>query len=95
MRDNYGVDHNVVGSTGASNFLLPPVHMFVITSNLMQMLTSRGMFVDLPSEDQYAYINKVTRVSKSSVGTLDLNIYAIGLCVLPSSLNCDATMWLS
>ena len=41
---------------------LPPGHTFVVTSSLMQMLTARGLFSRLPSEDPHAYIAKVRAV---------------------------------
>ena len=38
---------------------LPTCHTFVVTSSLMQMLTARGLFSGLPSEDSHAHIDKV------------------------------------
>ena len=47
---------------------LPPGHTFVVTSSLMQMLTARGLFSGLTSEDPHAHIAKVRAVCKSYVG---------------------------
>ena len=38
---------------------LPTGHFFVLTSSLMQILTARGFFSRLPSEDPHAHIFKV------------------------------------
>ena len=46
---------------------LPPDHTFVVTSSLMQMLTTRGLFSGLPSEDPHAHIAKVRAVCKKTV----------------------------
>ena len=35
---------------------LPPDHTFVVTSSLMQMLTTRGLFSGLPFEDPHAHM---------------------------------------
>ena len=43
---------------------LPPDHTFVETSTLMQMLTTRGLFSRLPSEDPHAHIAKVRQCAK-------------------------------
>ena len=47
---------------------LPPGHIFVVTSSLLQMRTARGLFSGLPSEDPHAHIAKVRAVCKSCVG---------------------------
>ena len=44
---------------------LPTGHNFVLTSSLMQMLTARGLFSGLPSEDPHDHIAKVRAVCKS------------------------------
>ena len=49
---------------------LPPGHTFVVTRSLMQMLTARGLFSGLPSEDPPAHIAQVRAVCKSCVGRL-------------------------
>ena len=54
---------NIVDSDGP--LFLPPLpqgHTFVVTSSLMQMLTTRGLFSRLPSEDSHAHIAKVKAV---------------------------------
>ena len=48
--------------------VLPPLphgHTFVVTSSLMQMLSARGLFSALPSEDPLAHIAKLRSVYKS------------------------------
>ena len=51
---------NIVDSDGPLVLpLLPTGHTFVVTSSLMQMLTARGLFLGLPSEDPHAHIAKV------------------------------------
>ena len=65
---------------------LPTGHTFVVTSRLMKMLTARGLFSGLPSEDPHAHIAKVRAVRKSCVGRPDLDQDVIGLRVFPLSL---------
>ena len=67
----------------------------MVTSSLMQMLTARGLFSGLPSEDPYAHIAKVRAVCKSCVGRPDLDLDVIGLRVFPLSLMGEASMWFS
>ena len=43
---------------------LPTVHTFVVTNSLIQMLTARGLFSRLPSEDPHAHIAKVRQCAK-------------------------------
>ena len=59
----------------------------------MQMLTSRGLFLGLPSEDPHAYIAKVRAVCKSCVGRHDLDLDVIGRRVFPLSLTGEAAIW--
>ena len=66
----------------------------MVTSSLMQMLTSRGLFSGLPSEDPHAHIAKVTAVCKSCVGRPYLDLDVIGLRVFPLSLTVEASIWL-
>jgi len=76
--DNYKVNHDVVGSMGAIVVPpLPPGHTFVMTSIVMQMLTSKGLFVGLQSKDPYSHLGKVKRVFMSSVGRSDFDMDAI------------------
>ena len=72
---------------------LPTGHTFVVTSSLMQMLTARGLFSGLPSEDPHAHIAKVRVVCKSCVGRPDLDLDVIGLRLFPLSLMGKAAMW--
>ena len=58
---------------------LPQGHTFVVTSSLMQMFTSRGLILGLPSEDPHAHIANVRATCKSCVGRPDLNLDVIGL----------------
>lgn len=58
MNDNGRVDINITSSDGP--LVLPPLlpgHTFVVTSILMQMLTTRGLFVGLAADDLHAYID--------------------------------------
>ena len=71
---------NIVDSDGP--LVLPPLptgHTFVVTSSLIQMLTARGLFSGLPSEDSHAHIVKIRVVCKSCVGRPDLDLDIIGL----------------
>ena len=85
---------NIADSDGP--LVLPPLpigHTFVVTSSLMQMLTTRGLFSALPSEDPHAHIAKVRAVCKSCVGRPDLDLDVIGLRVFPFSLTGEAAIW--
>ena len=84
---------NITDSDGL--LVLPPLpsgHTFVVTSSLMQMLTSRGLFSGLPSEDPHAHIAKVRAVCKSCIGRPDLDLDVIRLRVFPLSLTGEATI---
>ena len=65
----------------------------MVTSSLMQMLTARGLFSGLPSEDPHAHIAKVRVVCKGCVGRPDLDLDVIGLRVFPLSLTGEVAMW--
>ena len=65
----------------------------MVTSSLMQMLTARGLFSGLPSEDPHAHIAKVRAVCKSCVGRSDMDLDVIGLRVFPLSLTGEAAIW--
>ena len=63
------------------------------TSSLMQMLTARGFFLGLPSEDQHAHISEVRSVCKICVGRPYLDFFVIGLRVFPLPLTGEAAIW--
>ena len=65
----------------------------MVTSSLMQMLTARGLFSVLPSEDPHSHIAKVRAVCKSFVGRPYLDLDVIGLRVFPLSLTGEAVIW--
>ena len=65
----------------------------MVTSSLMQILTARGFFSRLPSEDPHAHIAKIRAVCKSCVGRPDLDLNVIGLRVFPLSLMGEAAIW--
>ena len=65
----------------------------MVTSSLMQILTARGLFSGLPSEDPHAHIDKVRAVCKSCVERPDFDLDVIGLRVFPLSLMGEAAIW--
>ena len=65
----------------------------MVTSSLMQMLTTRGLFLGLPSKDPHAHMAKVGAVCKSCVGRPDLDLDVTGLRVFPLSLTGEAAIW--
>ena len=56
----------------------------MVTSSLMQILTTRGLFSGLPFEDPLSHIAKARVVCKSSVSRPDLDLDVIGLRVVSS-----------
>ncbi|XP_049369487.1 uncharacterized protein LOC125834381 [Solanum verrucosum] len=93
LPDNYWVDYNTVEYEWP--IVLPPGHTFVVTSNLMQMLTTRGLFSGLASEDLHAHMAKWKIVCKSYMGRPKLDMDFIGLRVFPMSLTRDVVVWFS
>ena len=65
----------------------------MVTSSLIKMLTSIGLFSGLPSEDPHSHIAKVWAVCKSCVGRPGLDLDVIGLRVFPLSLTEEAAIW--
>ena len=65
----------------------------MVISSLMQILTARGLFSGLPSEDPHAHIAKVRAVCNSCIGRPDLDLDVIGLRVFPLSLTGEAAIW--
>ena len=66
--------------------VLPPLphgHTFVVTSSLIQMLTTRGLFLGLPSEDPNSHIDKLRFLCKNCMGKQDVDMNIIGLRVFP------------
>ena len=61
----------------------------------MQMLTARGYFLGLPSEDPHAHKAKVRAVCKICVGRSDFYLDVIGHRVFPLSLTVEAAIWFS
>ena len=65
----------------------------MVTSSLIQIVTARGLFSRLPSEDPHAHIAKVKTVCKSCVGSPDLDFDVIGISVFPLSQTGEAAIW--
>ena len=65
----------------------------MVASSLMQMLTARGLFSRLSSEDPHAHIAKVRAVCKSCIGRPDLDLDVIRLRVFPLSLTGEVALW--
>ena len=65
----------------------------MVTSSLMQMLTAKGLFSRLPSDDPHDHIFKLRSVCKIHVGRPDLDVDVIGLRVFPLSLTGEAAIW--
>ena len=68
-------------------------HSFMVISSLMQVLTARGLFSGLPSEDPHAHIAKLRLACKSCVWRPDMDMDVIGLRVLLVSLIREAAIW--
>ena len=65
----------------------------MVSSFLMQMLTSSDLFSGLPYEDPHAHIAKVRAVCNSCVGRPDLDLDVIGLRVFPLSVTGETAIW--
>jgi len=57
------------------------------------MLTERGLFSGMASEDPHGHMAKLRSVCKSCVGRPELDMDVIGLRVFPLSLTGDAAVW--
>lgn len=87
LNDNGRVNMNIAESDGPLVLLpLPPGHMFVVISRLMQMLTTRGLFEGFQDNDPHAHISKLNHGCKSFIVRADWDMNIIGLRVLPLSL---------
>uniref|UniRef100_M1DR34 Uncharacterized protein n=1 Tax=Solanum tuberosum TaxID=4113 RepID=M1DR34_SOLTU len=96
LRDNYRVNFNIVEFECPIVLPpLPPGHTFVVTSSLMQMLMTRGLFSGLALEDPHGQMVKLRSVCKSCVGRSEFDMNVIGLRVIPLSLTGDAAVWFS
>ncbi|XP_015166987.1 uncharacterized protein [Solanum tuberosum] len=96
LRDNYRVKFNTVESE--EPIVLPPLplgHTFVVTSSLMKMLTTRGLFSGMASDDPYRHMAKLRSSCKSCVGRPELDMDIIRLRVFPLSLIGDVVVWFS
>ena len=97
LQDYYRGHVNIADAYTIDRYLvlhpLPPRYTFMVMSSLMQMLTARGLFSRLPSEDPHAHIAKLRSMFKSCVGGLDLDRNVIGLRLFPLSLIGDAATW--
>ncbi|XP_049368382.1 uncharacterized protein LOC125833276 [Solanum verrucosum] len=90
------VDFNTVESEGPIVLPpLPPGHTFMVTRSLMQMLTTRGLFSGLASEDPHGHMARLRSVCKSCVGRSKSELDVIGLRVCPLSLIGGAAVWFS
>ena len=67
----------------------------MVTSSLIQMLTTRGLFLGLPYEDQHAHIAKLRSVCKICVERPDMDMDIIQLRVFPLSLIGEVAIWFS
>jgi len=82
--DNFRVNLNIADSDGS--LVLPPLpqgHTFVVTSNLMKMPTTRGLFTGFPADDPHAHIAKLNHVCKSSIGRPDWDMNSLGCECFP------------
>ena len=59
----------------------------------MQMVTTSGLFLGLPSKDPHAQIAKLRLVCNSCVGRPDLDMDVIILRLFPLSLIGEAAIW--
>jgi len=59
------------------------------------MLTKRGLFFGMASEDPHGHMAKLSSVCKSCGGRPDLDMDVIGLRVFPLSLTGDVAVFFS
>ena len=84
---------NIADSDGPLVFTpISQGHTLMLTSSLIQILTTRGLFSGLLYEDPHAHIAKVRAVCKSFVGRPYLNLDVSGLRLFPLSLTGEATI---
>ena len=73
--------------------LLLQGHTFMVTSSLMLMIPTRGLFSGLQSEDPHVHIAKLMLVWRSCVWRPKFGMNVIGLRVFPLSLMREAAIW--
>ena len=81
----------------------PPTHLkisigetftlLILMGILSYLLTARGLFLGIRSEDSHAHIAKLRSVCKNFVGRPDLDMNVIGLTVFPLLLTGEAAIW--
>ncbi|XP_015162482.1 uncharacterized protein [Solanum tuberosum] len=100
--NNQGVPANPIGGElGDGVGLQPPrvgdennqIQAENLLRDAVRMLTARGLFAGLASEDPHAHVTNLRSVFKSCVGRPDLDMDVIGLRVFPISLTGDAAVW--
>lgn len=73
--------------------LLHSWHTFVVTSIMMHILTARGLFVGLLTDDPHDHIPKMNVVCKSCIGRPNWDMNVIGMRTFPLSLTGDVVVW--
>lgn len=80
MNDNGIVDMNIIESDRPLDLQqLLWGQTFIVTSKLMHMLTTRGLFVVLPEDAPHTHISKLNFVNKIFICQPDWDMNVIGL----------------